>query len=284
MKNSIVILVLLISLTGYSQKSINDYSFVVVPENFEFLGENDKYELNSMTNFLLKKYGFNSYMENELPNVKRCDGVYADVLKKNHMLRTKLTLVIKDCNGNLLFQAEEGNSKEKDFRKSYQDALRKTFRSLSKMNVSQSSMMVFEENSQPNVSEEMLPNVDNSVGVNDNSEIKEAPNSEINKMKESKKETLKVIESPKFPESKFSSYTHNETPYLLRKTKVGYSLYEETDTAEDGLLLVGELIFNEQGGILTQSTTGKVFTASFDASENLVIENEDTMLRYVALH
>lgn len=285
MKNAILTLLFVLSLTGYAQNSINDYSFVVVPENFEFLGENDKYDLNSMTNFLLKKNGFTSFMESDLPNVRRCDGIYADVVKTNRFLRTILTLVLKDCNGTLLFKAEEGNSKEKDYRKSYQDALRKTFRSLSKMDVSQKPITVYEEISVP-VASEQIPaeKIQEHSVVATNKNIKKAPTSEHKESEKNMDEAAKLSVVQKFPDTKFSSYTHNDTPFLLRKTKTGYALYEETSKVEDGLLLIGELVFTEDTGVFTQAETGKTYRASFDASENLTIQNEDTMLKYTALH
>ena len=64
---------------GFSQKSLNDYSYVIVPEQFEFLDAKDKYQLNSISNFLFNKHGFHSFLSDETPDAKRCDGLYANL-------------------------------------------------------------------------------------------------------------------------------------------------------------------------------------------------------------
>ncbi len=38
--------------TSFSQKTLSDYSYVVVSEQFSFQNEKDKYQLNSFTKFL----------------------------------------------------------------------------------------------------------------------------------------------------------------------------------------------------------------------------------------
>jgi len=64
---------------GFSQKSLSDYSYVVVSEQFEFQKEKDKYELNSFTKFLFNKHGFHAFFDREVPvNVNRCDGLWAE--------------------------------------------------------------------------------------------------------------------------------------------------------------------------------------------------------------
>ena len=40
--------------TGFSQKTLSDYSYVTVPEKFEFLSKKDDYLLNSLTKFLFE--------------------------------------------------------------------------------------------------------------------------------------------------------------------------------------------------------------------------------------
>ena len=40
---------------SFSQKSLSDYSYVIVSEQFEFQQEKDKYQLNSLTKFLFNK-------------------------------------------------------------------------------------------------------------------------------------------------------------------------------------------------------------------------------------
>jgi len=78
MKNLVVFaLVFCFISVGFSQESLSDYSFVVVPEKYDFVSEADKYQLNSLTKFLFNKHGFNAYFDREMPDVRRCDGLWA---------------------------------------------------------------------------------------------------------------------------------------------------------------------------------------------------------------
>jgi hypothetical protein len=43
-------------LQGFSQRNVNDYKYVIVPEKFDFQKEPNQFKLNQLTKFLLKKY------------------------------------------------------------------------------------------------------------------------------------------------------------------------------------------------------------------------------------
>ena len=76
---SVVFFCLAFTFNSYSQKSLNDYTYVVISEQFEFQNEKDKYQLNSLTKFLFNKYGFHAFFNAEVPvNVKRCDGLWVE--------------------------------------------------------------------------------------------------------------------------------------------------------------------------------------------------------------
>ena len=55
-----IIIIFLFHLSVFTQNSlnINDYKYVSVPDRFDFLKTSDQYQLNSLTEFLLKKNGF----------------------------------------------------------------------------------------------------------------------------------------------------------------------------------------------------------------------------------
>ena len=111
MKKCCVLIVLFLSLStqSFSQNSLSDYSYIIVSEQFEFQDEKDKYELNSLIKFLYNKYGFHAYFKDEVPdNVRRCDGLYADVEGKPGFLITKVELVIRDCDGTEVFRSLKG--------------------------------------------------------------------------------------------------------------------------------------------------------------------------------
>ena len=55
-----IIIIFLFHLSVFTQNSlnINDYKYVSVPDRFDFLKTSDQYQLNSLTEFLLKKNGY----------------------------------------------------------------------------------------------------------------------------------------------------------------------------------------------------------------------------------
>lgn len=123
-------LVLFISAQGYAQ-SVNDYKYVVVPEKFDFLTSNDQHQLNSLTKFLFNKYGFEAYLNGELMpfsiNEDGCEALFADVISDSGFIQSKLEVVLKDCNNQVVFKTSVGTSKDKDYKRSYHEALRDAF-------------------------------------------------------------------------------------------------------------------------------------------------------------
>ncbi|PYF69964.1 hypothetical protein [Pedobacter nutrimenti] len=128
MKKYILSFLLLISFSGFAQNTINNYKYVIVPEKFSFLKQKDQYRLNTLLKIFLQEKGFTSYFDNsELPAElagNRCNALNADVLEKNGMFTTNVTVVLKDCKGNILFTSKEGKSREKEYNTSYNLALR----------------------------------------------------------------------------------------------------------------------------------------------------------------
>lgn len=247
------LMVLFVSLSAFSQNKLNDYSYVIVPDQFEFLNEKNKYQLNSITEFLFNKHGFNAFLSDEIPNANRCDGLYANVVKERSILGTQLKIVLQDCNGNPVHESEVGKSKFKEYDKTYQDALRKAFKSIERMGVQQKDLILLEDGQNP---ERTL------MGL----EKKEPQNTIVASLKGN-------------PTSKFSNYSYNGNSFMLQKTSEGYSLYEETESAENALVLKGKIV--QMGTVIKyMDTSGNVFDASFDTSQNLTIQNDETVMIY----
>lgn len=261
MIKKIALLLLLSSFisTTYGQKSASDYSYIVVPELFEFLFEEDQHQLNSMTKFLFNKYGFNAYFPSELPNVKRCDGLQAEVLGKPGFVYTRITVIIKDCYGEEIHRSEEGQSKYKEYKKAYQDALRKAFTSIEGLGVRQKEVVAYEDD---------LSTYDE---VND----------ETAKKSSGTDAKISVLGMTNFPGSKFTSYELGGKSYLLRKTMEGYSFYEESEDAPNGLLLKGVIVIKEDKAIYT-STEGVEHNAGFMESGDFILESAGSIIRYNA--
>jgi|SRR5690606_24825329 len=235
----------------FSQNTnLNDYSYVVVPEQFDFLKEDDKYQMNSMAKFYFEKNGFNAFMANAAPNTDRCDGLYANVEKLRTLLGTKLQIVLTDCNNNEIYRSGVGKSKYKEYDKTYQDALRNAFESIEALHVKQKEI-VMEKTDVASVASQTKKESESNAPA---------------------KSHVSNISGNLLPNSKFSNYSNNEKTFLLRKTEEGYSFYEESASAADGLLLKGKIIVLENV-VKYIDTTGKVSDAFFDAAGNLTIQD-----------
>lgn len=124
----------------FGQQQLNNYKYVIVPEHFDFLAKKDEYSLNSLTKMAFEKVGFEVYFSNEQYPAElaldRCRALFADIDKGGSFLNTQLTMVLKDCKGEVVYKTATGNSKEKDKKKSYYEALREASRSLEMINYS----------------------------------------------------------------------------------------------------------------------------------------------------
>jgi hypothetical protein len=140
MKKTVVTLILVLGPVFFAkaQSSINDYKYVVVPHFYEFIKGKDTYRLNTITRFLLRKKGLNAFMQEEIKErdykSNNCLALKADVLSINSMLKTKLKVVLKNCDGDIIFESKIGESKVKEYNIAYKEALNKAFESFEGIN------------------------------------------------------------------------------------------------------------------------------------------------------
>jgi hypothetical protein len=119
------------SISAFSQNSVNDYKYVIVPNDYDFLDEEDEFRINSLTKFLFEKYGFIALMEDENRPIdlmyNPCLALKADVLDDSGTFKTKLAIELKNCNDELIFVSEQGESFDKKYAIAYNKALRDAF-------------------------------------------------------------------------------------------------------------------------------------------------------------
>jgi len=269
MKYIIILFFLIISIKVYPQKSINEYTYVVVPDKFEFLKEKDKYQLNSLTEFLFNKYGFNAYLGSEVPKLNICDGLYADVLNDWALMTTRVLVVLRDCNGNEIFRSKEGVSREKASKVAYQLSLREAFESIQQLNVIQKKPTVNQTLEVSTTPQKVTSEV-KKVEVKAPVKTEAIPVSKTVSVSKEETKVDKNISLQNLPKSKFSYYSNNGKSYLLRKDANGYFLYEESTTTEGELTLKGSIKITESE-IYFEDNNGIRSDALFDTSENLVL-------------
>ena len=176
------LIVLCIFTNTFSQTNLNDYKYVIVPNSFDFLKSDNQYQLNSLTKFLFNKYGFTAIMEDEvfLQDLvdNGCLALRTDVEKLNGLFKTKLVVVLRNCKNDIIFTSEVGETREKNFEKAYQLALRDAF----------SSFETIEYNYKPS---DKIIAVSNETNTPVNQEI-EKLKKEIKSLKEKESPSVKV--------------------------------------------------------------------------------------------
>lgn len=179
-----------------AQSSINDYKYVIVEDQFNFQSEPGQYNLNGLVHFLLRKHGFTSIIEGqELPadlKANFCLALRADVTVKG-ALRTRAAIVFKDCESNEIYRTAEGVTKEKDFARAYDLAIRKTSESLKSLNYVYTPNQNIIEKGRP---EEVIKVVEQAK--NEIEELK----AEIKELKENRKVEESIVEKSKIESEK----------------------------------------------------------------------------------
>jgi hypothetical protein len=137
MKKYYLFALFFISLSGIAQ-SVNDYKYLVVPLKFDFQDEINQYRLNSSAKFILEKEGFTALFDNDVLPMDlardKCRALYVDVIKKGNFMATKIQVVFKDCQNNILYTSDEGRSKEKKFEVACKEALINALKSVKTLN------------------------------------------------------------------------------------------------------------------------------------------------------
>lgn len=259
--------------TSISQKSLSDYSYVIVSEQFEFQKDKDKYQLNSLTKFLFNKHGFHAYFDRELPiNLKRCDGLWAEAEGTPGFIITKIQLVLRDCYGMEVYRTQFGTSKEKDYKKAYYESMREAFSEIEAMEIKQKDieeigLVKSSDNSEVQKEEVAVVSTDAALRIESvkKSEVKEVISQEL----------LITL-----PTAKYTTYSYKGKNILLQKTSNGYSLYQEVIGAEEDLLLIGKIKI-EDSLLIFENDENEKTNAFFNESKNLIIGDGNKKIEYI---
>jgi len=147
MKSKFLMMVFCFGIIGlYAQSNLNVYKYVIVPKKFDFQKSEDKYQLNSLTKFLFNKEGFTTLLDSgKTPQDMYddpCLALRANVKDLSNMFYTKVIIELSDCRNTTIFTSEVGKSKVKDFKRGYQEALRKAFESVKDLDYNYDASLV----------------------------------------------------------------------------------------------------------------------------------------------
>ena len=255
-KNVLMAIVFFIafSVSGVAQQSLNSYKYVIVPKQYGFLNKEDQYQLNSLTKFLFKKEGFVVlYDIEQKPEelvTNPCSGLSSRVKNESGLFSTKLIIELVNCRGEVIFTSPEGKSKEKDYKRAYQEALRDAFNAIGNLNYSY----------EPQTKPENIKRIEPTEIRED--EVKEVPFKVI-------EETPKKIQTVTEPVKEVSKDILYAQPNAL-----GFQLVDSTPKIVYVLLKTDDkdiFIIKDTDGILVQSG-GKWFAKFYEGDKFVVKE------------
>jgi hypothetical protein len=209
-----MLLALFIISNTFAQTNLNNYKYVIVPKKFEFLKEANQYRLNELTEFLFNKYGFQALMEGDsypddlLKN--RCLALKSNLLKDSGLFKTKISVELKDCNDQVVYTTEVGESREKEYQKAYNEAVRNAFKSFETVNY------------------QYIPNENNDVAVTPEATKNAEVSQEIQKLKEELQE-LKAKTASDVPQAAAVKPEPTVTPVEKTMPTVKYTEENASD-------------------------------------------------------
>src|SRR5690606_28456487 len=130
MRKVILLLVFILSFAVKAQDG-NSYKFVTLPTKFDFMKEQNQYNLNELSKFLTNKKGVITFFENEEKSIDynladTCDILKLNITRENAFLVIKLKITLTDCKGEVISESV-GSSREKEFKTAYNYAIREAF-------------------------------------------------------------------------------------------------------------------------------------------------------------
>lgn len=262
MKNLIIALFLFGGIFTSSAQDINDYKYILVPETFEFTGEVNQYQLNSLFKFLFEQEDFNTVMRSaDKPQdlaIDPCLGLKANLVNNSGLFVTKLVIELEDCRGSVVYKSKEGRSREKDFKKAYHEALKDAFSSIEALDYEYTP----KEKSEVAAANEMR-SAKKTVQVTLGAEVAGSVDNVVSEEKTEKPETVLKTGSD-------LKYSNAGKTFLLEKTSQGYNLIQEGATEP-----IAILIETEGGKSYIYNSLTKQGIGYFDAENNLMVEYLD---------
>lgn len=239
----------------FAQVEVPEFTYVIVPDKFDFQKAENSYDINDLTRFLLKKNGFNVVSPKELTNYDRCDALFADLEMENKMIFTKATLILRNCKGAEVVRTNTGKSKLKDYKKAYHQAIRNALQDFTK---SALTIIPMEETTieLPKSSEITVP-----IGIQEPGVAKVEIDTKVS---EEKKMPIEIVEDDVIKNDEDEVYSFES--YAIVKNNSNYLIvYDDT--------LIGALITTSKEGVFLVKTT-QFYGVAYKSGNTFVVERE----------
>lgn len=278
MKKGFSILLFFMGLGLMPAQNVNDYKYVSVPDTYEFSKEEDQYQLNSLTKFLFEKYGFEAYMKSEekpqdlQDNI--CKGLKANVIEDSGLFVTKLKVQLEDCRGNMVFESDQGRSREKDYKKAYHEALRDAFKAVASLDYKYSPAEVATRAPQASTPKPAPVNkaeVANSIPKEEKQAAKDKNASPAEVVVQNPTNTKEIREkNHKSTDASLENMIMLENDgeeFTLKKNSSGYALFQKNGAEPIAVLVTS----SDKHSFIYKSLT-RQGVARFNSAGNLIVE------------
>lgn len=124
MKKLFLFAFVLITSALYSQQQ---EAKIIIPKQFKFQKQENQYRLNTLIKHQLTTENRQVFWADALPlqiSVAPCQALRLEVKDKSNWFTTKVRIELTDCKGEVVFTSEEGRSGEKDFERSFTEAVK----------------------------------------------------------------------------------------------------------------------------------------------------------------
>lgn len=233
-------------ISGKAQ-DLGNYQYVQVPERFEFQDSENKFQLNALTAFLFDKFNFTALYKEPVPEgVDPCEVLTAEVHDESGLFRTRLYVTLENCHNEVVFKSQTGDSREKDFKRSFPEALRNAFKSVEALDHRYTGKVVVDPS---------LPALD---------EKRDA----VSKGEENKPA---VMDEDEVPGKDSFQFTNGSQRYILKETASGFNLYKEGEET-----IFSRMIRSGRGENYLYSSGDISGNAYFDDDGNLIVEYLDS--------
>ena len=251
MKNIFFLFAIVFTISFHSNAQLNDYKYIVVPKQFETFSKQNQFQTSTLLKYLFSNNGYTAIYDDVFPEDLLDNGCLAlkvDLKNNPSLLATKMNIVLKDCNGVVVFTSAEGRTKEKDYKTAYNNVIRKAFKSFENLN--------YEYTPKEEVAEE-------PIVVSFKNDVKSLEKETIDKSTAIKEEV--IVNTKKGEEQSKERVTSTEVISPKMEEKV-----QEKNTSKDAL----DLLYaqpTENGFQLVDSTPKILFVLIETSVENVFL-------------
>lgn len=133
MRKKVILLLIVFSFCVSAQEKMNNYKYIIVPDKFDFQKSENQYNLNMLLKFKFQQMGFETFLQSDsIPReikVNTCSFLRPIIISNSTMFKTTLRVQILNCEEEVLFETKEGLSRSKNYKTSYNEAIRSALKS-----------------------------------------------------------------------------------------------------------------------------------------------------------